>query len=271
LLIQPVDRLDARITDGSFGARILRPFFLPDGAIMTSFARAEVKTTEPREACLAIRAMFLICGTVVASWAPQVPLAKTRLGLDDGMLGLTLLGLGAGAMVAMPLSGLLAARFSSRLITTLGGLVICLTMTLIILAPDAPLLALALFLFGAATGSMEVAMNIQGTAVEALGVRPMMSSFHGMFSCGGLLGAGGTSLLARPRPRTIARDRGRQRPNGGTVSHAGRIVAAAGTRLSPDRAGPDPASRPRAGARSADLRAVAGRRRRARLECRVHA
>jgi predicted MFS family arabinose efflux permease len=150
---------------------------------------------DPRAARLAVRAMFLICGTVTASWAPQVPLAKARLGLDNGMLGFTLLGLGAGAMVAMPLSGFLAARFSSRLVTILGGLVICLSLPLIILAPDALLLALALFLFGAATGSMEVAMNLQATAVEARGARPVMSSFHGMFSVGGLLGAGGTSLL----------------------------------------------------------------------------
>jgi predicted MFS family arabinose efflux permease len=162
---------------------------------MTSLAQAEGKTADPRAARLATRAMFLVCGTVTASWAPQVPLAKARLGLDDGMLGLTLLGLGAGAMVAMPLAGFLAARFSSRLITTLGGLVICLSLPLIILAPDAPLLALALFLFGAATGSMDVAMNVQATAVEARGARPVMSSFHGMFSVGGLIGAGGTSLL----------------------------------------------------------------------------
>lgn len=150
---------------------------------------------DPRAARLATRAMFLICGTLTGSWAPQVPLARTRLGLDDGVLGLTLLGLGAGAMVAMPLAGFLAARISSRLITTLGGLVICLSLPLIILAPDALLMALALFLFGAATGSMGVAMNVQATAVEARVARPMMSSFHGMFSVGGLLGAGGTSLL----------------------------------------------------------------------------
>jgi len=162
---------------------------------MTTLAQAGGKTADPRAARLATRAMFLVCGTVTASWAPQVPLAKARLGLDDGMLGLTLLGLGAGAMVAMPLAGFLAARFSSRLITTLGGLVICLSLPLIILAPDAPLLALALFLFGAATGSMDVAMNVQATAVEARGARPVMSSFHGMFSVGGLFGAGGTSLL----------------------------------------------------------------------------
>jgi predicted MFS family arabinose efflux permease len=139
--------------------------------------------------------MFLICGTLTGSWAPQVPLARIRLGLDDGVLGLTLLGLGAGAMVAMPLAGFLAARVSSRLITILGGLVICLSLPLIILAPDALLMGLGLFLFGAATGSMGVAMNVQATAVEARLARPMMSSFHGMFSVGGLLGAGGTSLL----------------------------------------------------------------------------
>jgi predicted MFS family arabinose efflux permease len=162
---------------------------------MTSFAEGTTATADLRGARLATRAMFLICGTVTASWAPQVPLAKARLGIDDGVLGLALLGMGAGAMVAMPLAGFLAARFSSRVITALGGLVICLSLPLIILAPDALALGLALFLFGAATGSMDVAMNVQAAAVEARGGRPLMSSFHGMFSVGGLIGAGGASLL----------------------------------------------------------------------------
>lgn len=162
---------------------------------MTSLAQTEGSTADLRGARLATRAMFLICGTVTASWAPQVPMAKARLGIDDGVLGLALLGMGAGAMVAMPLAGFLAARFSSRLITALGGLVICLSLPLIILAPDALMLGLALFLFGAATGSMDVAMNVQAAAVEARGGRPLMSSFHGMFSVGGLIGAGGASLL----------------------------------------------------------------------------
>jgi len=164
---------------------------------MTSLARTDGSTAfaDVRAARFATRAMFLICGTVTASWAPQVPLAKARLGLDDGVLGLTLLGLGAGAMVAMPLAGFLASRFSSRLITAIGGLVLCLSLPLVILAPDAPLLGLALFLFGAATGSMDVAMNVQAAAVEGRGGRPVMSSFHGMFSVGGLVGAGGASLM----------------------------------------------------------------------------
>ncbi len=72
---------------------------------------------------------------------------------------------------------------------------ICLSLPLIILAPDALALGLALFLFGAATGSMDVAMNVQAAAVEARGGRPLMSSFHGMFSVGGLIGAGGASLM----------------------------------------------------------------------------
>jgi predicted MFS family arabinose efflux permease len=162
---------------------------------MTSFAEGATATADLRAPRLATRAMFLICGTITASWAPQVPLAKARLGIDDGVLGLALLGMGAGAMVAMPLAGFLAARFSSRLITALGGLVICLSLPLIILAPDALALGLALFLFGAATGSMDVAMNVQAAAVEARGGRPLMSSFHGMFSVGGLIGAGGASLM----------------------------------------------------------------------------
>ena len=62
----------------------------------------------------ATRTAFFIPGFVIASWAPLVPFAKTRIGLDDGMLGVLLLCLGLGSIVAMPLSGILAARLGGH-------------------------------------------------------------------------------------------------------------------------------------------------------------
>ncbi|MFC7609631.1 MFS transporter [Teichococcus aestuarii] len=157
---------------------------------------------DPRAARLAIRLVFLVNGAVLAGWAPLVPLAKARLGLDEGQLGLVLLALGAGAILAMPLAGMLIARHGSRAVSIAAGLAFAALLPLLALAPDspaagAPLLALALFAFGAANGLMDVAMNAQAVAVEAKGTRPIMSSIHGIFSIGGLLGAVSVSLMLR--------------------------------------------------------------------------
>ncbi len=73
-------------------------------------------------ACRATRFIFLAFGLSISSWAPMVPFAKTRLGLDDAQLGLVLLVFGIGALVTMPFSGWLVQRYGSRLITLLSGL-----------------------------------------------------------------------------------------------------------------------------------------------------
>lgn len=153
---------------------------------------------DPCAARLAIRLVFLANGAVLAGWAPLVPLAKARLGLDEGQLGLVLLALGAGAILAMPLAGPLIARHGSRAVSIAAGLAFAALLPLLgAPLPGAPLLAVALFAFGAANGLMDVAMNAQAVAVEAKGTRPIMSSIHGIFSIGGLLGAVSVSLLLR--------------------------------------------------------------------------
>ena len=53
----------------------------------------------------ATRLGFFIAGLVMAAWAPLVPFAKSRLGVTEGVLGLLLLGLGIGSILAMPLAG----------------------------------------------------------------------------------------------------------------------------------------------------------------------
>ena len=60
------------------------------------------------------RIVFLITGIVMSAWAPLVPLVKARTGLDEGGLGLLLLGFGIGSIVAMPFVGYLTARFGCR-------------------------------------------------------------------------------------------------------------------------------------------------------------
>ena len=87
-------------------------------------------------------------------------------------------------------AGTVIARFGSAPVTRLTGLIMCLALPMAALAPSLPALVAALALLGAANGMMDVAMNAHAIAVETRLQRPIMSSLHGMFSLGGLMGAG---------------------------------------------------------------------------------
>lgn len=80
-------------------------------------------------------------------------------------------------------------RRGAAIVTRAIALAYPLTLIVLPLAPNAALLGLALFLFGAAHGAMDVAMNSWGAEVERHFKTPMMSSFHAMFSLGAGLGA----------------------------------------------------------------------------------
>lgn len=143
----------------------------------------------------ATRLAFFIAGLAMATWAPLVPFAKTRIGIDDGSLGLLLLCIGVGSIMAMPLTGLLTGKFGCRRVILLAGAALCIDLPLLVLMDSTLGMAFALLLFGAAIGMIDVAMNIQAVVVERASNRAMMSGFHGFFSVGGIAGAGGVSAL----------------------------------------------------------------------------
>ena len=143
----------------------------------------------------ATRAAFFIPGFATALWATLVPFAKARTGINDATLGLVLLCLGAGSLLAMPLSGVLAARLGCRRVMVASSLLICLTVPGLALAGSAWTLGLVLFVFGAAVGAMDCTMNVQAVIVERDARRVMMSGFHAFFSIGGFLGAATMTVL----------------------------------------------------------------------------
>ncbi|KFC63290.1 putative transport protein (Permease) [Bosea sp. LC85] len=143
----------------------------------------------------ATRIAFFVAGLGIAAWAPLVPYAKARTSLDDGALGLLLLCLGAGSILAMPLSGALASRFGCRRVLIGASLLVALMLPALATAAQLPLLGLALFIFGAGIGSLDCVINIQAVIVERASGRSMMSGFHGLFSVGGIAGAAGVSGL----------------------------------------------------------------------------
>ncbi|MCP1457061.1 MFS transporter [Pseudomonas kilonensis] len=144
---------------------------------------------------MSTRIAYLIAGIGIAAWAPLVPYAKVRANLDEGTLGLLLLCLGVGSILAMPISGALAARFGCRRVLSGGTILICLALPLLATMTSLPWLVAALFLFGAGLGTVDSTVNLQAVIVERASGKTMMSGFHGMFSLGGIIGAAGVSAL----------------------------------------------------------------------------
>lgn len=137
----------------------------------------------------AVTAVFLVHGLYVAAWVPQIPVIKTNLGLDEGGLSLALLMIAIGALVAMPLTGRLVARFGSRAITLLGTVLMGITFMLPVFMPTYTTLLLWLLAGGVGIGMMDVAMNANGVEVEKHFGRSILSSLHGFYSVGGLVGS----------------------------------------------------------------------------------
>lgn len=156
----------------------------------------------------AVTAVFLLNGLVFGNWVPRIPAIQERLGLGEGALGVALLAVAVGALIAMPISGWAVARVGSRPVITLALLALCGALVLPALATGLPMLMAGLLVYGATTGGLDVAMNAQGVVVERRYGRPILSSFHAAFSLGGLFGAGIAGLMAErgvaPLPHFVA-------------------------------------------------------------------
>ena len=138
---------------------------------------------------LAVSMAFFICGCGVGIWAVHIPLVAERLAIGTGTVGLALLSAAIGAVGTMPLTGFALAKYGSRLPTAAIVIAFAILAPIPVLSPSVPFLFVALFLFGAAMGGLDVAMNTQAAEIEAARRRPTMSSFHGFFSVGALVGA----------------------------------------------------------------------------------
>lgn len=156
----------------------------PDGRLRGGLAVPKLRTP-----WRAIAAMFFLNGALFGIWASRIPAFKSRFGLDDGMLGLLLLCLAAGAIVSFPLAGRLSDRFGAARLTRLAAQAYVLALVLLPFASTPFMLGAALVFFGMTHGAMDVAMNGWGAEVESRLGRPIMSSLHAAFSLGAGLGA----------------------------------------------------------------------------------
>lgn len=146
---------------------------------------------------VAVSIFFFIAGFIHANWVSRIPEVQAFWQVSNSMLGTILLCSAGGAVLAMPFAGILIVKLGSRLLSIFTLSLLC---GLIVLIPFTQSLWLIIPLFilmGVFGGSMDVAINGQAVYVERGYNKPIMSSFHALFSLGTVLGAGSGALFAK--------------------------------------------------------------------------
>ncbi len=149
-----------------------------------------------RRAFWATATYFLLLGMAFGSWVTRIPAVQNRLGLEDGQLGVALLSMSIGAILAMPSTGWLIQRWGNVTVLRTAALALACMLPVLPLAPSMLGLMAALFVFGMSFGLFDVSMNTLAVALEERLHRPIMSTLHGMFSVGGLVGASVAGAMA---------------------------------------------------------------------------
>lgn len=146
---------------------------------------------------LACSLLFLSYGTVLGAWTSRIPAVRHGLGLSDTSLSIALTAFAAGAIAGMQSAGRLVDRHGSRRVMVPAAGLDALVLLPPAFAPDLAVLVVCLFCFGAIHGTLNVAMNAYAVEVQRDAGRPIMSSFHAVYSIGGFAGAGIGGLFAR--------------------------------------------------------------------------
>lgn len=148
-----------------------------------------------RSATQATRALFLLEGFTMGTWGAHLPSIKQRHGLDEGQLSLLLLTGALGALLSLGLAGRLVARAGARRVVGGAGLTMAACLAGLLLPPSFLSLLPLVLLLGFSATLADVAINAEGAVLEEASGRKLMSGLHGMFSLGGMLGAGCVAAL----------------------------------------------------------------------------
>ena len=156
----------------------------------------EVVEPNARRARRGVSMHFLAAGAVLGIWTSRLPAVKDTLHLSDGEVAVVLFSSAVGAVLALRIAGRVTERFGSRQVTGVAGTSLMAGLVLIAIAPNLATLAAAMLLLMGIASLQDVGMNSQAIAVEQRLRRPVMSSFHAVFSIGGIVGAALGALAA---------------------------------------------------------------------------
>jgi MFS family permease len=164
-------------------------------AIGSSFLKTKAEPATPppafsrKQIRIAVSAFFFCQGICFASWASRIPDLKVTLQLSDAALGTILFALPAGQFVAMPFSGRLVTHFGSRKVLRIAAVFYSFCLLSIGFSSAPWQLAASLFLFGVCGNMCNISANTQAVRAEKIFERPIMTSFHGVWSFAGFTGA----------------------------------------------------------------------------------
>lgn len=144
---------------------------------------------------IAVSCLFFMQGVCFASWTSRIPTIQEALQLSDAGLGLVLLSLPAGSLVALPFSGWLVSRYGSKRVSANALILYSLLLVLIGFVQSVWSLVAVLVLYGMAGNTSNIAINTQAVGVEARYGRNIMASFHGLWSLAGFMAGGIGSLM----------------------------------------------------------------------------
>ena len=168
---------------------------MPPNASLLGTTRSPAATLS--RARWATRMQFLNLGFVAGMWGVHVPSIKARYALDERTLAMALLAMSVGSVLTLTIAGRMVGRLGARNTSMLTGWGFCIALALSIVVPGFWVLVPVLMLLGASESVFDVAINAEGTTLETLSGRGVMSGFHGMFSLGAMLGAGSAALMLR--------------------------------------------------------------------------
>ena len=145
----------------------------------------------------AVGLTFFLNGLVFASWVSRIPEVRSSFELTNGQLGLVLLAIALGSVLALPTTGAAINALGTVRIVRLGAAAATLGMAAAALGLGhvLPLTVAGLFVYGLGIGVWDVAMNVEGAEVERGLRRTIMPRFHAGFSGGTVVGALGGALL----------------------------------------------------------------------------
>jgi len=146
---------------------------------------------------MATRVQFMCLGVVVGTWGAHIPSVKAAYGLSDWTLSVVLLAVAIGTVSSLFIAGRVVARLGARWTCAVAASSMTLLLGLSLHYPGVAPLVPAMVVFGASMSLFDVAINTEGSELESIGSRAIMSNLHGMFSVGGMTGAALASYLFR--------------------------------------------------------------------------
>lgn len=148
---------------------------------------------------IAVSSFFFLAGICFASWASRIPDIQAKLQLNSAALGGILLCLPIGLLTSLPVAGFLVAKYGSRVIVMGSAILYTSTLPMLGFASSTIQLMITLFVFGFGGNMINISVNTQAVGTENLYHKPIMASFHGLWSMAGFTGAAAGTLMVHFR------------------------------------------------------------------------